>query len=546
MPTIKTTRAAMRDFLTDYRQGHLDRRSFLALATSLGVSRAAATALAGVPAAAARAQDPGVTTRPLRIQMEVRPLSDPRLYSWSEMANATRGMLEYLVTSHRDGTFTGALLEGWEANADASEYVLRLRPGITWSNGDAFVADDVVANLHGWADTGVAGNSMASRVAALINPSTGRARDGAITDLDRHTVRVRLERPDVTFIPGISDYPAAVQHRDHIGSNPLDHGIGTGAFRITEYDVGVRAVLDRRLDVEHWRHPTLDRVEFIDLGPDPGVWLAAAAAGEIDMLTRAEPDFMEPFSQIGWQRHGVDTATTVVVRPNQRAMVGGVQPYADRRVRRALALAVDNAVCLELGIAGRGQIAQNHHVAPIQPDYAPLPPIPTDPAAARALMAEAGMMEFEHDIVSVDDTWRRNTADAVAAQLMDAGFRARRTIVPRRDFATQWRDYPFSATNWNHRALGIEVLSLAYRSDASWNETGFSNPEFDALLDRGSAIVSDEERREIMARLERMMQDEGVTIQPFWQSLYRFARVELRGAQMHPRFEIDPHELGWS
>ena len=49
--------------------------------------------------------------------------------------------------------------------------------------------------------------------------------------------------------------------------------------------------------------------------------------------------------------------STVVVRPNQLAEVGGMQPYEDRRVRQAISMAVDNAVILELGYAGRGIMA---------------------------------------------------------------------------------------------------------------------------------------------------------------------------------------------
>ena len=89
---------------------------------------------------------------------------------------------------------------------------------------------------------------------------------------------------------------------------------------------------------------------------------------------------------------------------------------ADRYSRR-LSLAVDNAVCLALGYNDRGVTAANHHVCPIHPEYADIGPSDHDPDAARALMEEAGMADFEHELVSIDDTWRRNTADAVAAQL---------------------------------------------------------------------------------------------------------------------------------
>ena len=102
-------------------------------------------------------------------------------------------------------------------------------------------------------------------------------------------------------------------------------------------------------------------------------------------------------------------------RGGGRAEVGGMQPYEDRRVRQAISMAVDNAVILELGYAGRGIMAENHHVGPAHPEYVSIGAPKHDPAGARALMEEAGMMDFEHELISIDGGYRKDTADAVAA-----------------------------------------------------------------------------------------------------------------------------------
>ena len=68
-----------------------------------------------------------------------------------------------------------------------------------------------------------------------------------------------------------------------------------------------------------------------------------------------------------------------------------------------------------------------------------------------ALMKEAGMEDYEHELHSIDDDWRKNTTDSVAAQLRDAGFKVKRTILPGSTFWNDWTKYPFSSTNWNHR-----------------------------------------------------------------------------------------------
>jgi hypothetical protein len=57
----------------------------------------------------------------------------------------------------------------------------------------------------------------------------------------------------------------------------------------------------------------------------------------------------------------------------------------------------------------------------------------------------------------------------------------------------------------------------------AWNETAYSNPEFDALLDQANGIQDADARREIMAQLQQIMQDDAVTLQPYWRSLFRHA-----------------------
>ena len=198
----------------------------------------------------------------------------------------------------------------------------------------------------------------------------------------------------------------------------------------------------------------------------------------------------------GWNQNEIATAATIVIRPNQLAEVDGKKPYADVRVRKALSMAVDNGVLLELGYAGRGLVAENHHVGPMHPEYAELPPRQVDPAAAKALMDEAGMGDFEHELFSIDDAWRKDTTDAVAAQLRDAGIKVKRTILPGSTFWNDWTKYPFSSTNWNPRPLGVQIWALAYRSGEAWNEFGWANPEFDALLTKALSVADVEARRD--------------------------------------------------
>jgi len=538
--TVKTgLHSAARMYASEYAEGKLSRREFLTRTTALGVSAAAAYGLIGLPtpAMAQEAKTGGM----IRVAMEVKGTKDPRLADWPQIANVYRGWLEFLVQYNNDGSFEGRLLESWEANEDATQYTLKIRPGVTWNNGEPFTADDVVRNFGRWTDGNVEGNAMASRFPGLVDEATKTLREGAVVKVDDSTVQLNLTISDIAIVANLSDYPAAVVHSTFKdGEDPATNPIGTGPYVPQEVSVGQKAILVRAPNHTWWGGTApLDEIHYIDFGTDPAAMVALFSSDEVDKNYESVGEFIDILDGMGLVKEELVTASTIVVRMNSSSDL-----YKDKAVRSAIQLAVDPAVVLELGYNNLGKTGENHHCFPIHPEYAKLPAQKINPAGLVPALEAAGLKDTELEVISLDDGWEAATTAAVQAQLKDAGMNIKHTVMPGSTFWNDWQKYPFSSTTWNHRPLAVQNMSLAYTSTGSWNETSMSNPEFDELMGKALAIADADKRRELAARMGTILQEEGYIINPFSRSLFSHHKEGFLGLEQHPAFEH--HHYKWS
>ena len=78
------------------------------------------------------------------------------------------------------------------------------------------------------------------------------------------------------------------------------------------------------------------------------------------------------------------------------------------------------------------------------------------------------------------------------------------------------------------------VLGLAYRTGVPWNESSYANPEFDKALTEAESTVNVEQRRAKMEKVEKLLQDDAVLVQPFFRSVFTAVRENVVGFEMHP------------
>jgi peptide/nickel transport system substrate-binding protein len=543
------------ELVNKLRKGEVTRRDFLNTATLLGVSAGAAYAMAGLPAPGRKAHAAAKKGGNLRVSMNVKATDDPATFDWSEKGNVARHMTESLVRIGDDGVAQPVLAESWSASEDLKTWTFNLRKNATWSNGDAFGADDVIFNFRRWLDPKT-GSSNQGRFSSMTTTSDTGNKDengnaimstteagGALEKIDDHTVRFNLNNADLALPESMADYPALIVNRrfEDDGGDLIKNPVGTGPYTLKEFAIGEKATLVRRTDAPWWGGETyLDKISYIDHGDDPAAQVAALASDQVDT------NYQTSIEQVGTIKNIADleiyervTAQTGVARMHVTAA-----PYDNKKLRQAIQACVDHDKMLKFVYRGRGGPAEDHHVAPVHPEYAELPKLKQDYDKAKKLLAEAGYadgIELRIDCVA-NPPWEQNACLALSEMVKPAGIDLKINIMPGGTYWDVWASTPFGFTAWTHRALGVQVLNLAYRSGVAWNETNYSNPEFDKTLDQAGGILDPNERRKVTRKLEEILQDDAIISQSLWRSVFVTANKRVKG--LYAQVALEHHYNG--
>ena len=515
--------------------------------TLLGVGASAAYAMAGLsmtrPAVAAERPHGGA----LRLGMRVLDVSSPHTFSWIWDSNVVRQVAEYLTITGHDNITRPYLLESWQPSDDLRTWTLHLRKGIRWHNGREFVADDVIWNLQRVLDESVGSSVQGLMKGYMLSTDETAGKQNtriwdanAIERIDAHTVRLNCKAPQLAVPEHLFHYPLLMLDPEEdgyftVGSN------GTGAFELVEHEVGASSLLKARK--HYWgTGPFVDSLEFVDLGDDPTGEIEAMASRSMHGIDIVDILQLEAFKLIDHlRRYEVPTASTGVARGKVT-----VAPFNDVRVRQAMRLAIDPYVIQKLVYAVGSSPAEHHHVAPVHPEYAALPPLVRDVPRARDLLAQAGYPNGI-DLGNIDcissPNWQFNALQAMTEQWREAGIEVQINLMPSTEFWSVWNKTTFGFTGWTHRPLGVMALGLGYRTGVPWNESDYANPEFDRLLTQAEGLIDIEERRKVMAKIQLLLQQDGPIVQPLWRSEVTFMDKRVQGFQMHPSTYIFANEL---
>lgn len=526
---------------SQYAKGSMSRRQFLRYSAALGGGALAFGMLNPLDRAltlALRAQEEMAPVRGGNLSVgafvNTSRFDDPARLDSIFASNVVRQICDYMVVLDADLVLRPSLAESWTPSEDGLDWTFTLRQGVTFNHGKVFNADDVVFTFE-----------------RLIDPDTGSAFSGAasyvtgVEKIDDQTVRFHTNRVAADFPYTLFLYVAAVLPADWPGdflANPW----GTGPFILEEHVADERVAFRRRED--YWQMgadgeplPYLETLEFLTYQDDLAR-LSAIQEGTLQ-ISNAPAEL----------RPQIEAIPGIVYTPVQTAnhdiavMKYNEEPWTDDRVREAFKLCFDRQAYIDTRFLGLGIPAADH---PIAEGMYPLAPTDQQPRQqdyeqARTLLTEAGYENgFDLTLLYIDPQsdggYTEPFAVFMAAQLEPAGIRV--TLQPDPDYwgkwLADWGPFHLGASNWGQKNTASELFNLAYRTGAIWNESHWSNEEFDSLLTALDQELDPETRTQQLAQMCDILASEGPMMIPCF-------RQDAAALSSRLHFRLHPQSFTW-
>jgi peptide/nickel transport system substrate-binding protein len=323
------------------------------------------------------------------------------------------------------------------------------------------------------------------------------------------------------------------------GKNP-----STGPMVLDEFKTSEFARLKRRDNDDYWQMgedgsplPYLDGIEFIDLGEDQTAAVAALQSGQVDYIYQPSVDtFLAVRNDSNIKIAGLPTANVRLLRVRVDQ-----EPWGDERVRNALKMVQDREKILDQAFFGEGVVGHDVHVAPVQPEFAPMDVPPYDPEGAKKLLEEAGFPDGLDVEIAVGTGWSDIVAfgETLQEDAKAGGINITLNTMPNSTYWDVWSETTVGITPWTHRPLAVMLLPLAYIADSNgdpvpWNESRWVDDEFAELLKEATGILDVEARRAVMVDIQRIMQERGPVCVSYWMNAWAVSNPAFQGIEAHP------------
>ncbi len=400
----------------------------------------------------------------------------------------SRHIFDALVDMLPNTDITPGLAVSWEV-IDPLTWRFYLREGVVFHNGEPFTAEAVVKSFERLRKMGSPLVPLFASVQEVIAEDTYR-------------VKIVTKIPFAPLLKNLfflKIVPPAASQLETFATHP----VGTGPFKFTLWEPGVKVVLEA--NPNYWRKgvPAVDKLIFFDI-PEPTAAVTALLRNEVDLVVGIPPEEVPGLTAAGFvvQQEPV-TVQMKYLWINCRG------PLADPRVRAALWYAIDVPTIVTTVFEGLGDVPTSILAKGVW-GYAPMPPHPYDPARARSLLEEAGYPQgftitFKYN---VHDLRVQELADLIQAQLSAIGVTA--VLVPQ-ERAAWLEDFLPPKLDWdlticNAGALtGDPDYSLNRLLHSSAKRTLCINPELDYWLDLVRGSVDAEARKDALDRVIQIL-----------------------------------------